>query len=223
MSFTLIKLPSSNDSLEPVISSETISYHYGKHHQTYVDKLNAFIEGTPLEQKSLEEIIKETAGKQPKVFNNAAQVWNHDFYWHCMAPDGGGDPDGELAEALRKSFGGVKEFREQFSQASAELFGSGWAWLVKEGDRLVIDTTKDGDNPLAHGRKALLTLDLWEHAYYIDYRNARPKRLRFAIFTQFRRVVRHARRQLVRLANLVWEALVVPGRRRLAASVWPAP
>jgi Fe-Mn family superoxide dismutase len=168
-------LPWSKDALAPNISAETIEYHYGKHHQGYVTKLNAAIEGTPLADKSLEAIIKEAKGSNQGLFNNAAQVWNHDLYWHSLSPKGGGKPSGAVAEALDKSFGGFDTFKEKFSDAAASQFGSGWAWLVKTDGGLAIETTSNADTPLAHGKTALLTLDVWEHAYYIDYRNARPK------------------------------------------------
>jgi Fe-Mn family superoxide dismutase len=175
MAFTLMDLPWSKDALAPNISAETIEYHYGKHHQGYVTKLNAAIEGTPLADKSLEAIIKEAKGSNQGLFNNAAQVWNHDLYWHSLSPKGGGKPSGAVAEALDKSFGGFDTFKEKFSDAAASQFGSGWAWLVKTDGGLAIETTSNADTPLAHGKTALLTLDVWEHAYYIDYRNARPK------------------------------------------------
>jgi len=168
-------LPFSTDALEPTISAETISYHYGKHHQAYVNKLNAAIDGTPLADKSLEEIIRTTVGKDPRVFNNAAQIWNHDLYWRSLSPTGGGEPTGKIAESIRASFGSFASFREMFSKAAASQFGSGWAWLVAQGNRLSIETTLNAHTPIAHGRNAIMTLDVWEHAYYIDYRNARAK------------------------------------------------
>jgi Fe-Mn family superoxide dismutase len=175
MAFTLMTLPYSKDALAPTISAETIEYHHGKHHATYVDKLNTAVEGTDLAGKSLEQVVKATLGKQPGVFNNAAQVWNHDFYWHSLSPQGGGAPTGKVAAAIDKSFGSFASFKEKFSAAAAAQFGSGWAWLVKDGDNLAIETTANADTPVAHGKIAVLTLDVWEHAYYIDYRNARPK------------------------------------------------
>jgi Fe-Mn family superoxide dismutase len=162
------------DALGPNISKETIEFHYGKHHKAYVDKLNAAISGGKYEKMSLEDMVQESKG-EPKVFNNAAQVWNHTFYWHCMSPNGGGAPGGAMADAINKSFGSFEKFKEQFSDKSATLFGSGWAWVVKDGDKLSIVQTKDADNPLTQGKKPVLTCDVWEHAYYIDYRNARPK------------------------------------------------
>jgi len=173
MAFQLMDLPYAKDALAPTISAETIEYHYGKHHAGYVSKLNAAIEGTPLAGKSLEDIIKATTG-QPGVFNSAAQVWNHDFYWHSMSPSGGGEPSGAVASIIDKSFGNFATFKDKFSAAAAAVFGSGWAWVVKDGDKLVIETTGNADTPVARGRKAVLTIDVWEHAYYIDYRNARP-------------------------------------------------
>ena len=175
MSIQLMSLPYAKDALAPTISAETISYHYGKHHQAYVNKLNGAIEGTSLAEKSLEEIIEETVGKNPSVFNNAAQVWNHDLYWRSMSPTGGGEPKGKLGELISSSFGGFSAFKEEFSKAAAGQFGSGWAWLVSGGGRLAIETTPNADTPVAHGKCAIMTLDVWEHAYYIDYRNARPE------------------------------------------------
>jgi superoxide dismutase, Fe-Mn family len=174
MPFTLPELNYSKDALAPHISAETIEYHYGKHHKTYVDKLNAAIEGTPDAEKSLEEIIKTSSGG---IFNNAAQVWNHSFYWNCLAPKGGGEPTGELAEAITKQWGSFQAFKDAFTNAAIGQFGSGWAWLVKKSDgSLAITTTSNAETPLTQkGQTALLTCDVWEHAYYVDYRNARPK------------------------------------------------
>jgi Fe-Mn family superoxide dismutase len=178
MPHSLPELPYAKDALAPVISQETLEYHHGKHHATYVNKLNELIEGKPLAQLSLEEVIKKT-WKQPNevpVFNNAAQVWNHTFYWHCLSPKGGGEPTGKVKDAIDKSFGDFKSFKAKFSADAAARFGSGWAWLVKATDgRLAIETTANADTPMADGKTCLLTLDVWEHAYYIDYRNARPK------------------------------------------------
>jgi Fe-Mn family superoxide dismutase len=171
MAFELPPLPYAPDALAPTISERTISFHYGKHHQAYVNNLNGLIEGTDLAGKTLEEIILASDGG---VFNNAAQVWNHTFYWHSMTPDGGGDPTGDLARALTASFGSVDEFKQQFATAAKTLFGSGWAWLVKDGDRLAITATSNADLPMKHGQTALLTIDVWEHAYYLDHQNARP-------------------------------------------------
>jgi len=172
MAFELPKLPYPNDALAPHVSSETIDFHYGKHHQAYVNNLNALIAGTDWEGKSLEEIITTADGG---IFNNAAQVWNHSFYWNCLNPNGGGEPSGELASAIADGFGDFKSFREQFTKAAATRFGSGWAWLVRTpaGD-LSVNSTANAGNPLRDGVTPLLTCDVWEHAYYIDYRNARP-------------------------------------------------
>ena len=172
MAFTLPELPYSKDALEPHISAETLEYHHGKHHNAYVTNLNGLIEGTDMADKSLEEIIASATGG---VFNNAAQVWNHSFYWKCMTPGGGGAPSGELAAAIDRDFGSFDAFKEQFAKAGATLFGSGWTWLVAEDGALKITQTSNADLPLKHGQTALLTMDVWEHAYYVDYRNARPK------------------------------------------------
>ncbi|MGQ9808072.1 MAG: superoxide dismutase [Armatimonadota bacterium] len=172
MQFELPALPWRKGALAPYISEETIEYHYGKHHATYVANLNRLLEGTPLAGHPLEEIIRESQGP---LFNNAAQVWNHTFYWNSMSPSGGGAPKGAIAEAIEKSFGSFKEFRKAFSDAAVSLFGSGWCWLVKSGDGLEIVTTSNAGTPLTEAKTPLLTLDVWEHAYYIDYRNARAK------------------------------------------------
>lgn len=172
MAFELPPLPYAKDALQPTISAETFDYHYGKHHATYVNNLNAAIANTPNEKKSLEEIILSSDGP---LFNNAAQTWNHTFFWNSLKPKGGGKPTGDLAAALERDFGGYDKFREQFVQAAVKQFGSGWAWLVAEGGKLKITTTSNADLPLKHGQTALFTVDVWEHAYYIDYRNARPK------------------------------------------------
>ena len=160
-----------------MISAETIEYHYGKHHQAYVNKLNDAVEGTPKAELGLEELIKKSHGQssEQKLFNNAAQVWNHTFYWNCMSPNGGGEPTGKAKQAIDKSFGSFASFKEKFSSEAAARFGSGWAWLVKDGDGCAIETTLNADTPMARDKSCLLTLDVWEHAYYIDYRNARPK------------------------------------------------
>jgi Fe-Mn family superoxide dismutase len=173
MSFTLPALPYAKNALEPHISAETLEYHYGKHHQTYVDKLNGMIEGTDHAGKSLEEIIRNSSGG---LFNNAAQVWNHTFYWHCLSPNGGGKPEGALAEAIDRDFGSFDNFKTKFSESAVGNFGSGWTWLVKNSDgSLALVNTDDAQTPLTGSAKPLLTCDVWEHAYYIDYRNARPK------------------------------------------------
>jgi Fe-Mn family superoxide dismutase len=178
MAHKLPELPYAKDGLAPVISAETIDYHYGKHHQAYVNNLNNLIPGTKFENLSLEDTIKQSHGQisEKPIFNNSAQVWNHTFYWHSLAPKAGGDPTGAVKAAIDKSFGGFSEFKEKFSKAAAGQFGSGWAWLVKTGDGgLAIETTSNADTPFATGKTCVLTIDVWEHAYYIDYRNARPK------------------------------------------------
>lgn len=173
MTHHLPKLPYAINALEPHISQETLEYHYGKHHQAYVDKLNGLVPGTEFENASLEEIITKASGA---IFNNGAQVWNHTFYWNCLAPQGGGEPNGALMDAIKQKFGSFAEFKEKFSQSAITLFGSGWAWLVKNPNgSLDITATSNAGNPLAEGKTPLLTCDVWEHAYYIDYRNARPK------------------------------------------------
>jgi Fe-Mn family superoxide dismutase len=174
MAFELPALPYAMDALAPHISQETLEYHYGKHHQTYVTNLNNLVAGTDDEGASLEDIIAKADNPSP-LFNNAAQVWNHTFYWSCMAPGGGGQPSGEVAEAINGAFGSYDEFRKQFAEAATTQFGSGWAWLADDGSGLKIMKTANADLPLKHSAKALLTIDVWEHAYYIDFRNARPK------------------------------------------------
>ncbi len=172
MAFTLPELPYAKDALQPHISAETIDFHYGKHHQAYVNNLNALTQGKPEADTSLEELIRTAEGG---LFNNAAQVWNHTFYWHCLSPTGGGTPSGDAADAINKTSGNFEAFKEAFSNAAITLFGSGWAWLVKDSSGAIsIDTTSNAGNPLRDGKTPLLTLDVWEHAYYIDYRNARP-------------------------------------------------
>jgi Fe-Mn family superoxide dismutase len=176
MAHQLPELPYGLDALEPHISRQTLEFHHGKHHAAYVTNLNKAIEGSDLEGKSLEEVILAVAGDAGKagVFNNAAQVWNHSFYWQCMKPGGGGAPTGALAERIAADFGSFDAFKEQFKTAGATQFGSGWAWLVLDGGTLKITKTANADLPLAHGQKALLTMDVWEHAYYLDYQNRRP-------------------------------------------------
>ena len=176
---TLPALPYGYEDLAPHISKETLEYHHDKHHNTYVVNLNNLIKGTDLEGKTLEEIIVAVAGDASKagVFNNAAQVWNHTFYWNCMTPtNGGGEPTGDLKAKIEEDFGSYDKFREEFKNAATSQFGSGWAWLVadKVGGKLSIAKTGNADNPLAHDQVAVLTCDVWEHAYYIDYRNRRP-------------------------------------------------
>jgi superoxide dismutase, Fe-Mn family len=173
MTFSLPPLPYDKSALAPHISAETLEFHYGKHHQAYVTNLNKLLEGKPEANKSLEEVILASEGG---VFNNAAQVWNHTFYWSSMKPHGGGQPTGDLADAIKRDFGSFENFSKQFAEAGATQFGSGWAWLVLGADKkLAVTKTPNADLPLKHGQKALLTMDVWEHAYYIDYRNARPK------------------------------------------------
>jgi len=173
MAHQLPELPYAKNALEPHISAETLEYHYGKHHATYVTNLNNLIPGTEFENLSLEDIIKKSSGG---IFNNAAQVWNHTFYWNSLSPKGGGEPSGALAEAITKAFGSFEEFKKQFSQTAVTTFGSGWAWLVKNADgSLALVSTSNAANPMTNGQTPLLTCDVWEHAYYIDYRNARPK------------------------------------------------
>jgi Fe-Mn family superoxide dismutase len=172
MAFELPPLPYPKDALEPHMSERTLSFHHGKHHQTYVNNLNGLIEGTPYENSSLEEII--LAAEPGGLFNNAAQTWNHTFFWNCMTPGGGGEPDGDLRTAIEGSFGSVDDFLQTFTDKAKTLFGSGWTWLAKGDDGLEVLQTKDADLPLKHGKTALLTIDVWEHAYYLDYQNARP-------------------------------------------------
>jgi len=176
MAFTLPPLPYAKNALEPHISAETLEFHYGKHHQTYVDKLNGLVPGTEFEGKSLEDIVKKSSGG---VFNNAAQIWNHTFYWNSLSPNGGGEAKGAVAEAINKAFGSFAEFKTKFTESSINNFGSSWTWLVKKADgTLAIVNTSNAATPLTEaGTTPLLTVDLWEHAYYIDFRNARPKYL----------------------------------------------
>jgi Fe-Mn family superoxide dismutase len=171
MAFELPPLPYPKDALAPHMSEQTLDFHYGKHHQTYVNNLNELIKGTDNERRSLEEII--LAAEPGGLFNNAAQAWNHSFFWSCMTP-GGGEPEGELKTAIEQSFGSVDDFLQTFNDKAKTLFGSGWTWLAKGENGLEIVQTKDADLPLKHGQTALLTIDVWEHAYYLDYQNARP-------------------------------------------------
>jgi len=170
--FELPPLPYDRAALAPVISAETLDYHWGKHHRAYVDNLNRLVAGKPEAGRKLEEIVMTAEGG---LFNNAAQVWNHSFFWKCLRPGGGGEPAGELAEAVKRDFGSFAKFRAEFSAAAVSQFGSGWAWLVLDGGRLRVVQTANADLPMKHGWKAILTVDVWEHAYYIDYRNARAK------------------------------------------------
>jgi superoxide dismutase, Fe-Mn family len=172
MAFELPPLPYPTDALAPHMSEQTLEFHHGKHHQAYVTNLNGLIEGTENERRSLEEII--LAAEPGGLFNNAGQIWNHNFFWHCMTPGGGGEPEGELKTALEQSFGSVDDFLQKFDDQAKTLFGSGWTWLAKGDNGLEIIQTKDADLPLKHGKTALLTIDVWEHAYYLDYQNARP-------------------------------------------------
>jgi Fe-Mn family superoxide dismutase len=172
MAIELPELPYAIDALAPHISQETLEFHHGKHHKTYVDKLNGMIPGTEFEGKSLEDIIKTSSGP---VFNNAAQIWNHTFYWNCLSPNGGGEPTGAVADAINAAFGSFAEFKTAFNDRAVNNFGSSWTWLVKNADgSLEIVNTSNAGTPMTDGQTALLTVDLWEHAYYIDYRNARP-------------------------------------------------
>lgn len=176
MTFSLPPLPYAKDALQPHISAETLEYHYGKHHQAYVDNLNKLIAGTEFESLSLEAIILKAKGG---VFNNAAQTWNHTFYWHCLSPNGGDAPKGKLEQEINKNFNSFTNFKEQFTEAAIKTFGSGWAWLVADKDSsLKIISTSNADTPMTQGLTALLTCDVWEHAYYIDYRNRRPDYLK---------------------------------------------
>lgn len=173
--FALPDLPYAQDSLEPHVSANTLSFHHGKHHLTYVTNLNNLVKDTDLAGKSLEDIILASKGDASKagLFNNAAQVWNHSFFWHCMTPNGGGTPAGKLLEKINADFGSFDKFKEEFKNAGLTQFGSGWAWLVLENGKLKVTKTPNADLPLAHGQKALLTCDVWEHAYYLDYQNRR--------------------------------------------------
>ena len=172
MNFTLKPLPYAKNALAPHMSEETFSFHYDKHHQAYLTNLKGLIEGTPDAEKSLEDIVKTSTGK---VFNNAAQVWNHDFFWASMKPQGGGEPTGALGAAITRDFGSHAAFKKQFADAAVAQFGSGWVWLVRDGASLKIVTTSNADTPLTKGLVPLLTCDVWEHAYYVDYRNLRAK------------------------------------------------
>jgi Fe-Mn family superoxide dismutase len=176
MAFEQPPLPYDSSALEPYMSAKTFEFHYGKHHAAYVTNLNKLVQDTDLADKSLEEVITASFGDASKagVFNNAAQVWNHTFFWNCMKPSGGGQPSGELAEKINAAFGSYDKFKEEFKTAATTQFGSGWAWLVKDGDSLKVIKTPNAENPLAHGKTALLTIDVWEHAYYLDYQNKRP-------------------------------------------------
>ena len=176
MAIVLPPLPYAESALEPHYSARTIGFHHGKHHKAYVDNLNKLIAGTPLEAKPLEEIIMSAAGDSSKIgiFNNAAQVWNHTFFWNCMRPGGGGRPTGDLAAKIGQTFGSYEKFAEQFKAAAVGRFGSGWGWLVREGGALKVMSTANADTPMTSKQTPLLTVDVWEHAYYLDYQNRRP-------------------------------------------------
>jgi Fe-Mn family superoxide dismutase len=175
MAFTLPPLPYAKDALAPNISANTLDFHYGKHHNAYVTNLNKLAEGKPYASMSLEDAIQAAwEGKDTGVFNNAAQVWNHTFYWNSMKPNGGGKPTGDIASQIDKDFGSYDAFVEAFKQAGATQFGSGWAWLVLDGGKLSVTKTPNAELPLTSGKKALITMDVWEHAYYLDYQNRRP-------------------------------------------------
>lgn len=173
---TLPPLPYPENALDPVVSANTLSFHYGKHHKAYVDNLNKLIAGTPLEGQPLEKIILESAGKADKqgVFNNAAQVWNHTFFWNSMRPNGGGQPPAALAQRIERDFGSVDNLKKELLTAATTQFGSGWAWLAEDNGKLVVLKTPNAELPMTQGKKALLTVDVWEHAYYLDYQNRRP-------------------------------------------------
>ncbi len=175
MVFDLPPLPYEMNALEPYISTTTMEFHYGKHHRTYVDNLNKLVKGTRFEEMPLEKIVKETAGNPEftAIFNNAAQAWNHDFFWKSMSPNGGGAPKGELAEKINRDFGSYENFRQEFKNAATTQFGSGWAWLAEKDGKLQVVKTSNADTPLAHGLTPLITVDVWEHAYYLDYQNRR--------------------------------------------------
>jgi Fe-Mn family superoxide dismutase len=175
MAFTLPNLPYALDALAPHISAETLKFHHGKHHKAYVDKLNKKIEGTPYAELPLGEIIQKSWQKDRGVFNNAGQHWNHSFFWHCLAPDGGAEPGGDLKRQIDKDFGSFDAFQKEFADKAATHFGSGWAWLVLDGDKLKVVTAANAELPMLRGQQALLTCDVWEHAYYLDYQNERPK------------------------------------------------
>ena len=173
--FTLPPLPYADNALSPHILAQTIGFHYGKHHQGYVNNLNQLVAGTPLADQPLEAVIKASVGTVDKtaIFNNAAQIWNHTFYWNSLKPKGGGKPTGALAELIGKSFGDFDKFKAEFAKAATGQFGSGWAWLIKDGDTLAVTKTGNADTPIARGQRPLLTVDVWEHAYYLDYQNRR--------------------------------------------------
>ena len=174
--YVLAPLPYADNALEPVISANTLSFHYGKHHKAYVDNLNKLVADTPLAGQSLENIIKATAGQADKagIFNNAAQIWNHMFYWHSLKPNGGGEPPAALKQKIEAAFGSVDACKKELANAAVTQFGSGWAWLVQDGDKLAIAKTSNAETPITKSSRPLLTIDVWEHAYYIDFQNRRP-------------------------------------------------
>jgi superoxide dismutase, Fe-Mn family len=176
MALVLPELPYAKDALAPVISANTLEFHYGKHHRAYVDNGNKLLAGTELENLAPEEVIRKVAGDAAKagIFNNVAQAWNHSFYWKCLKPGGGGKPTGAVADRIQAAWGSYEKFVEELKNAGATQFGSGWAWLVLDGGALKIVKTANADTPVAHGQKPLLTIDVWEHAYYLDYQNRRP-------------------------------------------------
>jgi Fe-Mn family superoxide dismutase len=177
MAFTLPALPYARNALAPHISENTLNFHYGKHHQAYVDNLNKLVAGTPLESQPLEEVVRQSwAEKKMPVFNNSGQVWNHTFYWHSMKPNGGGQPTGAVADKIKQAFGDFEGFKKAFAEAGATQFGSGWAWLVLNNGKLEVRKTGNAETPLTEkGITPLVTMDVWEHAYYLDFQNARPK------------------------------------------------
>jgi len=180
--FTLPPLPWSEDALAPVVSAKTIGLHYGKHHRTYVNKLNQLVAGTPMADMPLERVILESAGgKNQKVFNNAAQTWNHTFFWNCLRPNGGGKPGSQIAQRIDSDLGGFDAFKKAFAETAVNTFGSGWAWLAMKDGKLQILSTSNADNPLTKGSTPLLTIDVWEHAYYVDYENRRPEHVEAVI------------------------------------------
>jgi Fe-Mn family superoxide dismutase len=180
--FALPPLPWAEDALAPVISKQTIEFHYGKHHAAYVNNLNGLVSGTDMADMSLEEIVRKVKDQADKkaIFNNAGQVWNHTFFWNCLAPSRT-EPSKALADKINETFGGMQQFEEQFVKAATGQFGSGWAWLTLDGGKLAIETTANADTPMAHGRHCLLTVDVWEHAYYLDYQNRRPDFLKAVV------------------------------------------
>jgi Fe-Mn family superoxide dismutase len=176
MAYQQPALPYAENALEPYISAQTIGFHYGKHHATYIKNYNGLVDGTPFETKSIEEVICETAADAAKVgvFNNGAQAWNHSFYWNCLTPDGGGEPSGEIGAKIVEDFGSIDKFRDELKNAAATQFGSGWAWLVLDKGTLKVVKTGNAQTPLTSGQTPLLCIDVWEHAYYLDYQNRRP-------------------------------------------------